>query len=133
MMNDKAQSARLPDAKIRLKFNGKGRFTITQGYAKRVQDEGKDGLEGIPISQPRTAKKGNVTDRSHLVNPAILSSTSRQQQQQRNAIRRSAWTRGCSCQRKAWTLRAFRHGATSRSAAYPPRRSCTANALMPRP
>ena len=57
MMNDKAQSARLPDAKIRLKFNGKGRFTITQGYAKRVQDEGKDGLEGIPFTQLRTAKK----------------------------------------------------------------------------
>ena len=131
MMNDKAQSVRLPGAKIRLKFNGKGRFTITQGCAKRVQNGGKGEGEAIPISQPRTAKKGNVTDRSQLVNPAILSSTSRQQQQQRNAIRCSTWTRGCSCQRKASTLRASRYGATSRSAANPPRRSCTANASTP--
>jgi len=83
-MNDKAQSVRLPGAKIRLKFNGKAALTIAQGCAKGVQDEGKGRREGIPISQPRTAKNGNVTDRSHLVNLAILSSRFTQQQQARS-------------------------------------------------
>lgn len=72
MIDDKAQSVRLPDAKIRLKFNGKAALTIAQGCAKLLQNGGKDEGEAIPISHPRTAKNGNVTDRSQLVNPAIL-------------------------------------------------------------
>lgn len=57
MIDDKAQSVRLPGAKIRLKFNGKAALTIAQGCAKCVQDEGKGEGEAIPISHPRTAKK----------------------------------------------------------------------------
>lgn len=43
MMNDKVQSVRLPGAKIRLKFNGKVRFTIwirlCKGYTRKGRRE----------------------------------------------------------------------------------------------
>ena len=57
MIDDKAQSVRLPGAKIGLKFNGKAALTIAQGGAKRVQNGGKGEGEVIPIYQLRTAKK----------------------------------------------------------------------------